>query len=362
MKRFPKMILIVFFLFSFSNPVFPENLRLLVWEGYAPADKIQGFENFIEKKYKKKITLDINSTISDPNDFYDAVRGNRTDIFSPAHNLLKDNLFGYISKNLLLPIDLKNIPNYENILPYLKQADYITDNGKVYGIPFAYGVYGLAYNTTLVKEKPDTWEILWRPEYRNKYSISADYYEANIYITGLALGRRGMQIWDFESMKNPEFKNKLEILAKNTASFWKSVDRASDLTGLALATSWGFSLPELKKSGEIWKMAEPKEGVTGWVDNFVICRSLSDKPFLKTVAEEWLNYVLSPEYQKEVVIRRLNCNPVNLATKKNLSPEAVSEYHLNDPDYLMENMVLWPTIQSQRVRNGMKYLWNQALK
>jgi spermidine/putrescine-binding protein len=345
------------------NSAFSETLRMMVWECYAPDEKVREFEKLMEKKYGKKITIEVNRNTSSPNDFYDAVRGGKTDMFTPSHNLIKDEKFDFISKQLILPINIDNIPNYKDIIPALQKADYITEKDEIYGVPVSLGTYGLAYNTGIVKKEPDSWNILWQPEFKNKYSMSSDYYEANIYITALALGRKGVQLWDFESMvNNPEFQNKLKILAQNAASFWISPDKADNLTGMALAASWGTSFPELRKKGEIWKMADPKEGTTGSADNYVICHTLRDKPFLKKIAEEWLNYVLSPKHQAEYIYRTLNLTPVTLSAKNHLSPEEISELHLDDPDYFPKHYILFPTIRTQRDRNGMKFLWDQALK
>lgn len=348
----------------FANSAFSETLRMMVWDCYAPDEKqVREFETLMEKKYGKKITIEVNKNVSSPDDFYDAVRGEKTDMFTPSHNLIKDNRFNYIQNQLLVPINLDNIPNYKDIVPFLQKADYITDHDKIYGVPISLGAYGLAYNTGIVKEAPDSLNILWQPEFQNKYSMSSDYYEANLYIAALALGRKGAELWDFERMvDDPEFQNKLRILAQNAAKLWITPDTADDLAGMALAISWGTSFPELKNRGEIWKMATPKEGTLGSVDNFVICHTLRDNPFLKQIAEEWLNYVLSPEYQAEHICRTLNLSPITVSAKNHLRPEEIAEFHLDDPEYFSKQYMLWPIIQTKRERNGMKFLWDQAVK
>lgn len=337
-----------------------ETLNLLVWEGYAPADQVAKFENHIKDKYKTSVTLNVDF-ISDPNDFFTAVRGKSADIISPTHNLFKDNRFNFINKKLFLPVDLANVPNYKNIIPALQMADYATENHNVYGIPFVHGPYGLAYNTKHLNA-PLSWNVFWDPKYSNRYSISSDYYECNIYITALALGLRGPQLHNAGSHSSPEFRNKLKALVKNAASLWKGVDKADDLEGLSLGAVWGFSLPELKKRGANWAIADPLEGTMGWVDNYAICWSLKDKPFLKKIAEEWLNFTLSPDFQVQVVVRGLGSDPVNLTIKERLTKEEVEKTHMDEPDYFQYNRILWPTLNSIRERNHMKKIWNDALK
>lgn len=337
-----------------------QKLRLLVWEGYAPPAQVQYFEQYIEKKYNQKVTLEV-TYIIDPNEFFNQVRGKKVDIISPTHNLVKDNRYNFIKKRLILPIDLNNIPNYKDVIPSLQKADYITENGKVYGTPLVQGPYGLAYNAKRIEE-PDSWEIFWDPLFRNKYTIAEDYYEVNIYITALALGYKGSDLHEYAALNNPEFRGKLSTLVKNAKSFWKGVDKADDLQGMTLAAVWGFSFPELKKRGEDWRLANPKEGTMSWIDNYLIGYSLKNKPFLKRVAEEWLNFTLSPKFQVETVVRELGSSPVNLAIRDQLTPEEVERTHIDDPDYFQDFRIPWPTIKTQRDRNGMMKLWQRAMK
>ncbi|WP_027362934.1 extracellular solute-binding protein [Desulfospira joergensenii] len=168
-------ILVVFICFlglihsSFAN----ETLRLHVWDGYAPEGKVGKFENYIQQKYNRVVKLEI-SYISDPNDFFEQIRGKKADIISPGHNLLKDARFNFIKNKILLPLDLNNIPNYKNLISNLQNAEYSYQDGKVYAVPFAHGPYGLAYNTAHLNA-PDSWGVFWDSKYKDKYTISLDY-------------------------------------------------------------------------------------------------------------------------------------------------------------------------------------------
>jgi len=336
-------------------------LKMLIWEGYFPPKQVEKFEALIKKKYGKDIRLEISHNVSDIQDFYDGIRSKSYHIISPAHNIIKDFRFGYIKKKLIIPIDLKNIPNYKNIITSLQKADYITDDrGQVYGIPMAHGPYGLAYNTKFFESPPTSWNVFWNPKFKSKYIISSDYYETNLFIVALSAGLRGDDLYSYEKLREKEIASKLRVLAHNAHSFWKGVDTADDLYGLALATTWGFSFGDLKKRGEIWKMADPIEGTTGWVDNFLMSAELRKYPFLKKVAEEWMNFILSPDFQVDVVVRQLHSDPVNITIKDRLTDEEVKHHHLNDPNYFHKKRWLWPIFKTKRERNGLKLLWDEA--
>lgn len=347
-------------LITIPDAVAEQTLRLFVWEGYAPSAEIRRFEEETLHRYGEKVRLSVRH-ISDPNDFFEAVRMESADIISPTHNLLKDKRFHFIDKNLILPVDTDRLPHYKNLLPQLQHAEYISSNQKVYGVPVAHGPYGLAYNSAILSA-PKSWTILWNPAFANRYAISADYYEVNLYITGLALGYKGRQLQEYDALNTPLFRRKLTELIKNSARLWKGVDGPEDLSGLPLATAWGFSFPALHRKGEHWQFAKPDEGTPGWVDNYAICHTLKDRPFLRKVAEDWLNFVISPGFQARAVVRGIGSGPVNLAALDLLTEKEIHNLGMESPEEVMDNRFLWPIINNSRNRNGLRRLWKDALK
>jgi spermidine/putrescine-binding protein len=229
-------------------------LHLLVWQGHAPQALVSRFEKQILEKYGFKVKLHI-SYINGTDDYYDSIRGGSVDMVVLTHHLLKDKRFNFIKNKLILPLDLENIPNFKHVAPALQKAEYLYSKGQVYGAPESQGPYGIAYNTSLMKEEPKSWEILWDPQFKGKYVISANEYIYNAIITALALGYPRESLGSYDAFNNPTFKKKLRQLAVNAHSFWIGVDKADDLSGHLLATVWGDSLAPLKQHGELWDMA-----------------------------------------------------------------------------------------------------------
>ena len=334
----------------------PQTLRLLVWEGYAPEAQRKAFQLYIQEKYNVELHLEV-SYISGMADCYTALRLKKADILSPAHNRINDKRFRMIDLGLLLPLNLDNIPNYVDVRDDFKNLDHLTYNDKAYGTPFAWGPYGLLYNADLVQEPPTSWKVLWSPRYRNQYVVS-DLAEHNVYITALALGYAPEDLGNFDALNNERFRNMLGRLVKNSHKFWQGVDTASDLKGLSLAASWGFSLPELERRGENWKWAPLQEKIPGWIDNYVISHTLKDRPQLKRIAEEWINYSLSPEFQAEVVVKSLSARPVNLKAKELLSNDVTKVVDLDDSP---RNRFVLMLELDRRTRNGFNLLWDEAV-
>ena len=206
-----------------------------------------------------------------------------------------------------------------------------------------------------------SWKTLWDPKYRNKYSVSSDQYEANVYIAALSLGYSADEIFQLEKISGPKLQARLNELAKNAASLWEGVDRVEELKGLPIATSWGDSLGKLNSLGENWKFANPKEGTTGWLDILAINSMVQKQSKLKKIALEWLDFALSETFQIEAIVKGIGNDPVNRRLTKKLSRELVLKHHLNDPNYFKNNRILWKTLDT-RTQNGFKLMWNRALK
>ncbi len=334
-------------------------LRLLIWEGHAPKSHIEQFEKQIAAKNGREVKLVV-EYVEGSDDFFDAVRSKSVDVVMMTHHHYKDERFKFIQNKLLLPLDLANIPNFKHVIPSLQKAEHLFQDGKVYASPVSQGPYGLAFNTSLLKDEPKSWDILWDPRFKGKYVIGANEYIYNTNITALALGYPRESISSFDALNTQEFKNKLRQLAINAHSFWIGVDKPGDLSGNILGTSWGDSMGPLNERGEAWKMAEPAEGMPCWIDNYAVTWALADQPFLKTVAEEYINSLLSTDYQVEHIMRHLSLTPIITNIGDLLTTQEKERIHIGTPSFFAQNRILQPTY-SQRDRNGLHYLWREAM-
>ncbi|MDO6684144.1 MULTISPECIES: ABC transporter substrate-binding protein [unclassified Agarivorans] len=333
-------------------------LNILCWEGYAPADRVKQFEQYIADKYKQKLTINVEYAVEDKQ-WFEVIRAKKADIISPTHNIPKSTTWPMVQFGLLLPINLNNIPNYQRLNPHLVLEEYVLHQQQTFAVPLVYGPYGLAYNTEKVTIPPTSWNVLWDPQYTNQYTVSEVFYEVNIYLTALALGYPASQLQDYEAFsKDKQFIAKLSELAGNANKLWGGIDTAEDLKGLSLATSFGFAFSELEKQGEKWTFATPKEGQTAWVDHWAIGYSLKDSPLKKQIAEEWINFTISEELQREYA-QKLSSFPVISQFDSALSSQEIERYQLNNPNFFQEQFFLLKFID-RRQQNGFRKLWEQA--
>lgn len=162
-----KLFSICFLLFTASTLANEQELRILCWEGYAPESYTQQFEQLIKEKYDVKLTVIVDN-VSDPQEFFDRIRAKRADVISPSHHIPKSRKWRLIQSNLVLPINIHNLPNFDTVITDLQQLTDVFQDGYHYGIPLLYGPYGLGYNEDKVKTPPSSWNQLWDSQHVKK--------------------------------------------------------------------------------------------------------------------------------------------------------------------------------------------------
>jgi spermidine/putrescine transport system substrate-binding protein len=332
---------------------YDEVLTMDVWTSYAPTFAIQSFKKHIRAKYNRNIDFHVRRVL-EPGQFFDRVRAGITDIISPSHNFFKDVRTNFIKNEMILPLDANLIPNLKQVNTKYITNDFVTEAGQLYGVPLAAGGYSLLYDRKYFKKPPNSWEILWQPEFKHRYALSKDFYEANIYITALALGMTADQISDIDIIATPKFKSKLRQLLEN-AVFWQGAPKDSDLKNVVLTTAWGVSHSVTADTEKKWQLAFTKEGVTFWTDYLAVTKNVERTPFAKTIAMEWLNFVLSEEYQEQVIIQRKYLSPLSLRV---LPRSAV--INRAEAQFLYDHSIYWP-ILSIRGRNGLKAIYDEVM-
>jgi len=334
-------------------------LRIHCWEGYA-RPYAKNFERLIKEKYNIDIHLKI-TNVSDPNEFWQFSRGRMVDLISPAHNIPRSPSWAFVEGKVALPVNLDNVPRYKDLLPILQHNDFVTQNDKVYAVPYTMGLYGLGYNAEKVK-KPDSWNVLWEKSSEGYYTITKDYPDCNIYISSLVLGAAYDDLYNvdrlFKKIAQKDIQNKLNVLAKNAGSLWQGTANPDEFSHLKYAATWGYAVSKANAKGLTWKMAKPREGSTMWVDHWLITYAVSD-PLKKKLCEEWINYCLGPELQVGV-IRNWGVSPVVTSINHLITPLEMKTFNVADNDY-WKSLSLWK-FQNKRTKNAYRIFWNNAIK
>lgn len=349
MNRFMAVVAVLLLLVS-SGLAWAGNekveLKITCWEGYAKP-YVEDFKILVKNKYDLDLAIKIHNPV-DQDEFYEAAKSGKADLISPPQDLPKNPKF-YCFKGgnfLLQTPDLKNIPNYKHILPFFQKDIALNYKGVRYGVPYNCGPYGLAYNTEVVSQAPSSWNIFFDPQYKGKYTINNNFPKCNIWISALSLGYDYGEIFDISKLDREKVQTRLNQLVQGAKSLWDGAANPDEFPGLSLATSWGFAVQRANLQGGKWLLAAPNEGGTAWIDYW--CITAGAQGMTKRLCEEWINFMLDPERQIDVV-RAQGVSPVVDNVAELMTEFERNIFHVGDNDYFA-TVALWRVMGQETVK------------
>ena len=249
-----------------------------------------------------------------------------------------------IKHNLIVPLSLKNLQNWQKLptswqkLARRNNQGNLASNGEIYGAPYRWGSTVIAYRSDELEKIDLTltdWQDLWHRKLRDRISLLDSPRE----VIGLTLKKLGKSYntSNLDSVTDLES----ELLALHQQAKLYSSDHY--LEPLILGDTWAAVawstdiLPVLKRYPEI-KFIIPQSGASLWADLWVKPQSSSaslvanseDKP---TVIESWIDYCWQPQAAKQISLFTDGISPM-------LSALASSEI----PQDLKQNVFLNSTI------------------
>ena len=184
------LALISFSLFSLSafktETYADETVTLNVYNwGQYISDGTDGYIDVIAEFEKKYPNIKVNYLTYDSNEtLYTKLKtgGASYDVIIPSDYMIEK----LIREDMLLELDLDNIPNYSLIDDSFKNMEYDPE-GK-YSVPYTWGYVGIIYNSDYVNEEDATgWELLWNTTYAGKI-LMFDNCRDSFAITEAMLG------------------------------------------------------------------------------------------------------------------------------------------------------------------------------
>ncbi|HTO33340.1 MAG TPA: extracellular solute-binding protein [Pararhizobium sp.] len=291
----------------YSAQAAQNQLRLLVWEGYAEPDWVEEFE----KKYDADVQV---VYLSSDDEMWTKIKGSDGADFDLV-SVSTSGVDKFVDNNLFKPIDITKIPNRANQLPQFQNIEKIvgaTRDGKVYGVPFAFGSIGLIYDKDRVVPAPTSWSVLWDPKYKQKVIVS-DTSEVGISMVALSLGIKSpYKLTDDQFTK---VKARLSALRDNMLSYYSSSEESLQVYEAGsvdlIFTPWGEQAAgAFRKAGHNVGYAIPDEGASGWIDVWAMTKGVQNEE----LALAWLNFVLEKRISSELTTRFNLGNTVSEST------------------------------------------------
>ena len=119
----------------------------------------------VNSEFTKLTGIKVNySTYATNEELYAKLKGGGAsyDVIIPSDYMISR----MIQEDMLLPLDMGNIPNFKNILPSFVNPDY--DPGNKYSVPYTWGTVGIIYDKTAIEDADFGWEILWDEKYKDQ--------------------------------------------------------------------------------------------------------------------------------------------------------------------------------------------------
>lgn len=332
---------------SLYNKFKGQNLTINVynWGEYIPdgSDESLNINKVFEEITGIKVVY---STFATNEELYAKLKGGSVsyDIIIPS-----DYMIGQmIEENMLLPLNYSNIPNAKNIMDKFRGLDY--DSEDKYSVPYTWGLVGIFYNTSLIDEEIDSWEVFWDDKYSKNMLMFSNPRDA------FAISQRLLG-YSFNSENIDEWKTALEKLKEQKPLMQDYVmDEIFDkMAGeeAAIAPYYSGDAKVILEENENIKFVYPKEGTNMFVD--AVCIPSSSKN--KEAAELYINFLAEPQIAYEVT------SFIGYATPNKEAFELLDDEVKNDPlfypsEEVLENTEVFKNLPSE-LNSEISTMWTE---
>ncbi|HYV46560.1 MAG TPA: ABC transporter substrate-binding protein [Myxococcaceae bacterium] len=296
--------------FAFAGP--PSKLgkgegqvSIVAWPGYierGETDKAYDWVTAFEKKTGCKVNV---KTAATSDEMVALMNEGGFDLVTASG----DASMRLIKGNRVQEINTALVPSWKTLDARLQNAPWHTAGGKHYGVPYQWGPNVLLYNTTVFKEPPKSWSVVFSEQKlpdgkSNKGRVQA--YDGPIYVADAALYLKKhnpeLGITDPYALDEKQFKAAVELLRqqrKVVGRYWHdAMMQVDDFTneGVVASSSWPFQVNLLKSQKKPVASTIPEEGATGWADTTMM-HSDAKHP---NCAYQWMEHSLSNKLQGDL--------------------------------------------------------------
>ena len=223
-----------------------------------------------------------------------------------------------VADDLLYAINKTNIPNLSNIDP--RFLDLSFDPGNKYSVPYMWGTVGILYNTTMVTDPVDSWNILWDEKYAGQILM----YDSMRDTIGITLKKLGLDI---------NTRNEADILAAQEALIaQKPLVRAYLTDDIKMELINGSAAMGVVYSGDaVYCISEnpdlayvvPKDGSNVWFDNIIIPKTSKHT----AEAEQFINFLCDAKVAAQ------NSDYIGFSTPNAAALALMDPAYAEDPTY-----------------------------
>ena len=319
------LVIFIFYFFIFNNSRYNPKTKVINvynWGEYI-CDGSNGSIN-VNNEFEKITGIKVNYNTFASNEESYARLKNR----SANHDviILSDYMISrMISENMLQPLDLKKIPNFDNIDDKFKNLEFDPQNS--YSVPYTWGTIGIIYNKKMVHKQVDSWNILWDEDFAGKILMPSTPRD----VFGVALKRLSYSLNTTDKNELLEAANSILEQKKLVQGYFMDEMFNKMESEEAWITTYhsGDAIIMMKENPNL-AFCHPKEGTNKFVDSLCIPKDASNI----YGAHMYINFMLEPE------ISLANTKYIGYSTPNKLAFEMLPDEQRNNPIAYPDDTIL----------------------
>ncbi|MBQ5317686.1 MAG: ABC transporter substrate-binding protein [Oscillospiraceae bacterium] len=323
------------------------SINVYNWGEYISDGSDEGTLN-VNAEFTKLTGIKVNYTNYATNEeLYAKLKGGGAsyDIIIPSDYMISR----MIKEDMILPLNMDNIPNYKYIGEAYKNQAFDPENK--YSVPYFWGTVGIIYDTTLIEEENIDWDILWSEDYADRILMFDNPRDA-FAIAELRLG------YSLNTEDEKELEEAAELLKEQKKVVQAYVmDEIFDKMGAGealIAPYYAGDAVTLMAEYEDLGFVIPKSGTNLFIDGICIPKGAKQKE----AAEMYINFLCEPD------IAYSNTYYVGYSTPNTAAYEMLDDEIKNDgisyltDEYLMSNTTVFRNL-SDEANQKMQDLWTE---
>ncbi len=279
------------------------------------------------------ITVKVNySTFASNESMYAKVSSGSTkyDVIIPSDYMIER----MINEDMLAPLDLSKIPNYQFIDDAFKGENIYYECGReeLYSVPYFYGMIGIIYNTSIVDENDEqigSWDLMWDEQYKGdilQFNNSRDAFGTAQYKLGLDVNDEDEEKWRLALDELLEQKKIVQGYVMD--EIFNKMQSGS----AAIAAYYAGDYLSMYEDNEDLAFFYPQEGTNSYIDAMCIPKNAEHYD----LALEYINFMCSHDIAMANALYTYYASPVTTVVDDPEYQEAMEEVHEDAMSILYE--------------------------
>ena len=286
------------------------------------------------EKYCKEVlgkTVKVNySTFASNESMYAKVSSGSTnyDVIIPSDYMIER----MIKEDMLQPLDIEKIPNYQYIDDNFKGENIYYECGldELYSVPYFYGMIGIIYNTSIVDENDEqigSWDLMWDEQYKGdilQFNNSRDAFGTAQYKLGLDVNEEDEELW---SLALDELLEQKKIVQGYVMD---EIFNKMQSGSAAIAAYYAGDYLAMYEDNEDLAFFYPQEGTNSYIDAMCIPKNAKNYD----LALEYINFMCSHDIAMANALYTYYASPVTTVVNDPEYRETMEEVHEDAMDIL----------------------------